>query len=242
MPCRMPPRTSPIAACALAGDNRLGPHAERRPDAPPVAGAGRAVVRSFPTAVVQRRRGQRRPAGHGRDAAEVPVNPTKNPGDGVRQASAVEKLPSLTPDELKTADSFDLLQRSCSLVEQTASAARAELVRRGFNEVHFDLARRLYSADPAVRKALARNLPGLRSVDAAPWLIQLSRDADPEVRRTAITLMATSGDPLLLEQVARIASKDSDPRIREQVSRIEQQRNDASQRGDATASRGQARY
>ncbi len=175
---------------------------------------------------------------------EAPVNPTKGlaGGDGVRQVSAVEKLPAAAPaDELKTADSFDLLQQSCSPIQQTALAARAELSRRGFSEVHFDLARRLYSADPAVRKELARALPELRSVDAAPWLIQLSRDSNPEVRLTAITLMATSGDPLLLEQVQRIAGDDSDPRIREQVSRIDQQRNDASQRGAAMASRPQQR-
>ena len=86
----------------------------------------------------------------------------------------------------------------------------------------------MFSADPAVRKDLARRLPELRSIDAAPWLIQLSRDADPEVRLTAITLMATSGDPLLLEQVERIAGEDPDPRIRDQVTRIGQQRNDAS--------------
>ncbi|MGO8690585.1 MAG: HEAT repeat domain-containing protein [Thermoguttaceae bacterium] len=175
---------------------------------------------------------------------EAPVNPTKGlaGGDGVRQVSAVEKLPAAAPaDQLKTADSFDLLQQSCSPIQQTALAARAELTRRGFSEVHFDLARRLYSADPAVRKELARALPELRSVDAAPWLIQLSRDSNPEVRLTAITLMATSGDPLLLEQVERIAGDDSDPRIREQVSRIDQQRNDASQRGAAMASRPQPR-
>jgi hypothetical protein len=177
---------------------------------------------------------------------DVPANPTKGlaGGDEVRQAAAVEKLPAAAEasDELKTADSFDLLQRSCSPVEATALAARTELSRRGFSEVHFDLARRLYSADPAVRKELARALPELRSVDAAPWLIQLSRDTDPEVRLTAITLMATSGDPLLLEQVQRIAGDDSDPRIRQQVSRIDQQRNDASQRGAATASRPVTHY
>ena len=75
---------------------------------------------------------------------EAPVNPTKGlaGGDGVRQVSAVEKLPAAAPaDQLKTADSFDLLQQSCSPIQQTALAARAELTRRGFSEVHFDLAR-----------------------------------------------------------------------------------------------------
>ena len=97
------------------------------------------------------------------------------------------------------------------------------------------------SADPAVRKELARALPELRSIDAAPWLMQLGKDADAEVRLTAITLMATSGDPLLLEEVERVAGNDSDPRIREQVDRIAEQRNNASQRGAATVPRSQLR-
>ncbi len=179
------------------------------------------------------------------DAGAASAESDKQPASdqAVRQASAVEKLPADKPsDELKSADSFDLLERSCSPVAELAAAARAELSRRGFNEVHFDLARRMFSADPAVRKELARALPELRSIDAAPWLMQLSKDTDPEVRLTAITLMATSGDPLLLAEVERIAGADSDPRIREQVERIAQQRNDASQRGAATAARGQSRY
>ncbi len=152
--------------------------------------------------------------------ATVPFKlPGQNPADNaIHQASAAEKLSPEPPSSgLKSVDSFELLQQSCSPVEETSAAARAELSRRGFTEVHFDLARRLFSADPAVRKELARALPELRSIDAAPWLMQLGKDADAEVRLTAITLMATSGDPLLLEEVERIAGEDSDPRIRDQV-------------------------
>ena len=106
-----------------------------------------------------------------REQPEAPVNPTKGlaGGNGVRQVSAVEKLPAAAPsDELKTADSFDLLQQSCSPIQQTALAARAELSRRGFSEVHFDLARRLYSADPAVRKELARACPSCAASTPPP--------------------------------------------------------------------------
>ena len=58
------------------------------------------------------------------------------------------------------------------------------------------------------------------------------------MRLTAITLMATSGDPLLLAEVERIAGADSDPRIREQVERIAQQRNDASRTAGPPPPRG----
>ena len=154
---------------------------------------------------------------------------------GVRQASAVEKaeVPGAA-EELKSVDSFELLHRLSLPDKQEAARARTELLRRGLTEVDFDLARRLFDADPAVRKQLARTLPELRSIDATPWLLHLSKDADAEVRLTAITLMATSGDPALLERVEQIAAEDEDPRIRDQVSHISQQRSDASQRGAAT--------
>ena len=164
----------------------------------------------------------------------TPVNPTKGlaGGDGVRQVSAVEKLPAAPSDELKAADSFDLLQQSCSPVEQTAAAARAELSRRGFSEVHFDLARRLYQRRPGGPQGVGPRLPELRSVDAAPWLIQLSRDsrprgasdgdhADGHQRRSAVVGAGASGLP------ATTAIRGFATRL----SRIDQQRNDASQRG-----------
>ena len=81
----------------------------------------------------------------------------------VQQASATENLPASGPsDELKSVASFELLERTCSTNAAVTAPARAELSRRGFTEVHFDLAKRLFNADPAVRKQLARALPGLR--------------------------------------------------------------------------------
>ena len=86
---------------------------------------------------------------------------------------------------------------------------------------------------PRSARSWPASCPSCAASTPRTWLIQLSRDSDPGVRLTAITLMATSGDPLLLEQVARIAGEDPDQRIHDQVTRIEQQRNDAGQRGMA---------
>ncbi len=61
----------------------------------------------------------------------------------------------------------------------------------------------------------------ISGIDAAPWLLRLARDRDAEVRLTAITLLATTGDRALLEEVRRIAQADSDPRIRDQLERLE---------------------
>ena len=114
-------------------------------------------------------------------------------------------------NELKSVDSFVLLERTCSSDAEQVGPAREELAKRGFSEVHFDLRG---GCSTAIRR-FARNWsaapPELRSIDAAPWLLQLSHDSDADVRLTAITLMATSGDPSLLEEVERLAGADSDP-------------------------------
>ena len=102
----------------------------------------------------------------------------------------------------------------------TASRARAELMRRGFQAAHLELARRLFDPEPETRIRLAHSLPGLQGVDGIRWLLWLARDADAEVRRVAITLLATTGDPKLLEQVERMAREDPDPRIRRQALRL----------------------
>ena len=97
------------------------------------------------------------------------TGPFKVSDNAVHQASAVEKLPPAPPSNaLKSVDSFELLQQSCSPTEETFAAARAELSRRGFTEVHFDLARRLFSADPAVRKELARRCPSCAASTPLP--------------------------------------------------------------------------
>ena len=129
------------------------------------------------------------------------------------------------PGEFSEIETTRLMQWLDCGQEPKASGARAELIRRGFTEVHLDLSRRLFDPDPAVRKELARLLPGVRSVDAMPWLLWLSRDADPEVRRVAIGLIATTGDARPLDQIEQAAREDPDPRIRRQAQRIAARRN-----------------
>ena len=129
------------------------------------------------------------------------------------------------PDELAAAETIDLMRWLRGGDESTAAGAEAELTRRGFRAVHLELARRLFDPDPQVRKQLVHLLPGLQSVDPAPWLLRLGRDENSAVRLAAITLMATTGDPELLEQVEQIARQDPDPRIQHQAKRIAGRRN-----------------
>lgn len=122
-------------------------------------------------------------------------------------------------------DALELIRDLNSENDARAEAAEAELIGRGFNETQLDLARKLFDPDPTVRKRLVQELPGLQGVDTVPWLMELCRDAEAEVRLAAITLLATSSDPAVLDEVERMAGRDSDAGIRRIAERIEQQRN-----------------
>jgi hypothetical protein len=122
-----------------------------------------------------------------------------------------------TSEKLADVETVRLMRWLARPQEPGAPGARAELMRRGFTEVHLELARRLFDPDPEVRKRLARTLPAVQSVDAAPWLLWLSRDPDPGVRMVAIGLIATSGDAALWEQIQQAAREDPDPQIQRQA-------------------------
>jgi hypothetical protein len=122
-------------------------------------------------------------------------------------------------------EAVELIKELNSENDARAEAAEAELIGRGFTEAQLELARKLYDPDAAVRKKLVRELPGLQGVDTVPWLLELCRDADVEVRLAAIAILATSSDPAVLDEVERIAGRDDDSGIRRIADRIGQQRN-----------------
>ena len=125
-------------------------------------------------------------------------------------------------------ETVEVMRRLQAEDDSLAAAAEVELKRRGFSPVHVELARQLFDPAPRVRRQLARVLPELGSVDAVPWLMWLCRDEDAEVRRVAITLMATTGDPTLLAELEQIARRDPDPGIQRQAERIARQRQEKS--------------
>jgi len=141
------------------------------------------------------------------------------PGDGPEGRRASRRLAGV--------ETVDLMRRLQSPEDGRVAQARAELVRRGFTETHLALARRLFDANPEVRVRLARLLLDLPDVSAAPWLMQLARDESAEVRLSAISLSATTGDPALIEAIEAIAREDPDPRVQRQAERIARERRTA---------------
>jgi len=133
-------------------------------------------------------------------------------------------LPSLARSMAKGVVRPDTLTRLLELDERRRSndathvEAAAEAMRRlGIGEAQLQLALGAVDPDPKVRKKLVEALPLLGSVDSRAWLVWLSHDPDVEVRRAALSLLATSGDPELKKRVREAADRDSDPRVREQA-------------------------
>jgi hypothetical protein len=104
------------------------------------------------------------------------------------------------------------------------AGAEAELRRRGFGPVEFDLATRMLDGNASTRRELAGLLPQMTSVQPTPWLLWLARDDDADVRLTAVATLATSSDPATLEAVERLARDDRDARIRRCGEQISQRR------------------
>lgn len=132
--------------------------------------------------------------------APLPESPAWRPKAGVATSS----------DE---SDDVALMRRLHATDASIASQAANELLRRGYRAAHLPLAERLTAADPEIRRRLAEELPALPDVDARPWLIRLSHDPVPAVRRTAASVMATSQDPALRRRLRFMAGDESDPDV-----------------------------
>ena len=78
--------------------------------------------------------------------------------------------------------------------DEVVAQASAELAKLGLGPDELKVARLSTHPDATVRKKLARVLPRLPGIDARTWLEFLTDDPDEEVRRTAQTLLATTGD------------------------------------------------
>jgi hypothetical protein len=144
-----------------------------------------------------------------RDRADAPASP---------HSAIVEPMPLPVMErrwiELGDREVID------ELTGPDAAQAFAELQRRGYNAQHLELARLVVHPDRAQRLAMIDVLLQLASVDPRPWLIWLTRDEDPAVRKAAIAVIATSNDPQLRAQLQQVERDETDPEILRFVRRI----------------------
>ena len=128
-----------------------------------------------------------------------------------------------SPDRTEELRKKNIRQLVALLVESSAeeqSAIQAELARRGLGEVSREFARQVCDPNPQVRLDLVRRLPSMSGVEPAAWLLWLCEDPDAQVRAAARTLLATTNDPAILQQLEKMLSGNSEEPLRLQTERI----------------------
>ena len=119
--------------------------------------------------------------------------------------------------DLRSLTEVDVMRHLHHDNHRVAIAATDELLRRGFTELHLQLAMQLFHPHPRIRQQLANRLPTLPNIDARPWLMQLSHDPAAEVRRVVIALLATSSDPELHRRLQQLELEETDAALLQQV-------------------------
>ncbi len=121
-------------------------------------------------------------------------------------------------------DSRKLLARWLAAEGSDVYPLEQELMERGFGRLSPRLARQLVSDRVEDRLRLVDDVLTDPSIDARPWLLLLADDADGDVRLVAVTIMATSRDPELIEKAWQVAIRDRDPRIAGLAERLRERR------------------
>jgi hypothetical protein len=164
--------------------------------------------------------------------------PINRPTTEAEQGTPAEQSVPVTDEEffagamgaLADEDSRQLLARWLVASGGDVFPLEEELTRRGFGRLSARLVRQLFSDDAAERLRLVDDVLTEPGVDARPWLILLADDAAADVRLLAVTIMATSDDPVLIEKAWQVAINDHDPRIAGLAGRLRERRDSAQRR------------
>lgn len=159
--------------------------------------------------------------------AAARINPVREPSTdaAVRPASLTPSISSAkrqTEDDLAAAKALeraDAWTLFGALRTEDRDIAAALLRQRGFSKPEIELGEHLTSDDPKERRSYIRQLPALGVTEAKPWLLRLCRDEDAEVRRIAVTIMATTNDPAVQDLLRQLALEDADDEVRRTAGR-----------------------
>lgn len=83
-------------------------------------------------------------------------------------------------------------------------AAHAELQRRGLDDQQIALAERLADPDVRVRLGMLYDLTHQFSENPRPWLLWLAEDPEPQVRKAAISILATMDDQQIQKKLQEL--------------------------------------
>jgi len=159
---------------------------------------------------------------HSVEAGDLPRpgDSTQKPGQTSEVSFGGPDPQAEKPDHLQQKEVGELLGLLAWGTGEEQKEVQAELAGRGFGHVSIQLARQLVDPNPQVRLDLVRRLPSMAGVEPVVWLVWLCRDPDPQVRSAAITLLATTKDPAILEEVEKLLAGQPDEPLRTQTHRL----------------------
>ena len=138
----------------------------------------------------------------------------------LRQDIVSAPRPTPSRQDLRTMSDLEVMRKLVGDNESLVREAVDELYRRGFQPKHFRLAELLVDPNTQVRLQFVRNVPQMPGVDSRPWLLWLSHDQDPTVRKAAVIVLATSTDPALQQRVRELERDETDDEVLEVVRQI----------------------
>jgi hypothetical protein len=122
-------------------------------------------------------------------------------------------------------DSRSLLKRWLTAEGGELVACAEELIhRRGFGRLSKGTVEQLFSGQAPDRVQLVDEVLTTPGINARPWLLLLVDDTNADVRLAAVSVMATSSDPDLVEKAWQTAIRDRDPRIASLAGRLRERR------------------
>lgn len=178
----------------------------------------RPVFRSLPTAAMSAAPGDSTSAGS-------PSN-----GPAARPARPPATIQVVEPLLIKD-DAGALLRKWLNAEGEAAERLEKDIAARlGFGQLSKPLVERFCSNDRDVRLRLVDEVTTTAGVNAGPWLMLLAEDTDADVRLAAVTYMATSTDPVLVEKAWQTVIRDRDPRIAALAPRLRDRRAETQKR------------
>jgi hypothetical protein len=149
---------------------------------------------------------------------ELDWNLAPRPQAAVEPATPGEPAPpepKTAPETLEKLTTRELVSR---LHGGNSGEAETELRKRGFTDDQLELARHLSAPDVNERRTWTEALPRISQIDTRAWLAWMVDDTDASVRRTALTLLATTLDDETVSLLRKIAGHDPDASIRRMAS------------------------
>ena len=132
-------------------------------------------------------------------------------------ARRVGRQPDLVAASWESRDDLEVIRLLFHSQPAVSQRAEDELRRRGFGDLHLRLGEYLVHPDPRRRRELADQLTRLTDIDARRWLLWLSRDADADVRLSAISVLLEMTDPVVARHLANVRRTETDTRILRQL-------------------------